>query len=126
MKERSTERQSTAERIADEGDIRSYTREEIERLIADGGDLTDWARFDAMTEEEIEANALSDPDDPHLTAEEMATGWTIVYPPSKDPISIRLDADILEFLKRDGPGYQSRINGILRAYMEAKQAAATR
>lgn len=94
-------------------------------MIADGGDLTDWARLDAMTEEEIEANALSDPDNPPLTDEQLATMVT-VYPPIKNPISIRLDADILEFLKQDGPGYQSRINGILRAYMQAKQSAAAR
>lgn len=33
---------------------------------------TDWARFDAMTEEELEANALSDPDNPPLSNEELA------------------------------------------------------
>ena len=33
---------------------------------------TDWARLEAMTEEEIEANALSDPDNPPLTPEELA------------------------------------------------------
>lgn len=32
----------------------------------------EWARLDAMTEEEIEANALSDPDNPPLTDEELA------------------------------------------------------
>ena len=35
-------------------------------------DRTDWARLEAMTEEEIEANALADPDNPPLTAEELA------------------------------------------------------
>ena len=34
-------------------------------------DTTDYARLDAMTEEEIEANALSDPDNPPLTDEEL-------------------------------------------------------
>ncbi len=38
-------------------------------------DNTDWARLDAMTEEEIEANALSDPDNPPLTDEELANMW---------------------------------------------------
>lgn len=37
---------------------------------------TDWARLDAMTEEEIEANALSDPDNPPLTDEELADMWS--------------------------------------------------
>jgi putative transcriptional regulator len=35
-------------------------------------DRTDWARLEAMTEEEIEANALADPDNPPLTPEELA------------------------------------------------------
>ena len=35
-------------------------------------DRTDWARLEAMTEEEIEANALSDPDNPPLADEELA------------------------------------------------------
>ncbi len=42
-------------------------------------DRTDWARLAAMTEEEIEANALSDPDNPPWTDEELARarpGWT--------------------------------------------------
>jgi uncharacterized protein (DUF4415 family) len=39
--------------------------------------------------------------------------------PPKASISLRLDADILEWLKSQGPGYQTRINAILRAYKEA-------
>lgn len=120
MKKHSIERQSKTECAEEESNIKSYTHEELERMIADGQDLTDWARVDAMTEEEVEANALSDPDNP--TDEEFVGGWTVVYPAPKNPISIRLDSDILEFLKRDGPGYQSRINGILRAYMNAQLA----
>ena len=45
---------------------------------------TDWARLEAMTEEEIEANALSDPDNPPLTDEELA--WMRRVP---DPRRIR-------------------------------------
>lgn len=121
MKKRGTEQLSTAEPADNEGTIVSYTREEIDRMLANGEDLTDWARLDAMTEEEIEANALSDPDNPPLTDEQLAN-MVVVYPPLKNPISIRLDSDILEFLKQDGPGYQSRINAILRAYMHAQLA----
>jgi uncharacterized protein (DUF4415 family) len=39
--------------------------------------------------------------------------------PPKASISLRLDADVLEWLKSQGPGYQTRINAILRAYKEA-------
>jgi uncharacterized protein (DUF4415 family) len=36
-------------------------------------------------------------------------------------VSIRLDADVLEWMKSQGKGYQSRINAVLRAYYEAHQ-----
>jgi uncharacterized protein (DUF4415 family) len=38
--------------------------------------------------------------------------------PGKTPISIRLDDDVLAFFKQGGPGYQKRINAVLRAYMQ--------
>jgi uncharacterized protein (DUF4415 family) len=39
--------------------------------------------------------------------------------PPKASISLRLDADLLAWLKAQGPGYQTRINAILRAFKEA-------
>ena len=42
-------------------------------------------------------------------------------PIGKEPVSIRLDADVLEFFKRDGKGYQTRINTVLRSYMLAQK-----
>ena len=44
-------------------------------------------------------------------------------PRPKRAISLRLDADLLDWLRAQGPGYQSRINAVLRAYMEAKRRA---
>lgn len=38
---------------------------------------------------------------------------------SKTSISLRLDADVLEWYKAQGPGYQTRINAVLRAFKEA-------
>jgi uncharacterized protein (DUF4415 family) len=38
--------------------------------------------------------------------------------PTKAAISLRLDADVLEWFKAQGPGYQTRINAVLRAYKE--------
>ncbi len=40
------------------------------------------------------------------------------YRPIKKPLTIRLDADVLHWLKGQGKGYQTRINAILRAEME--------
>lgn len=42
-----------------------------------------------------------------------------VYPRVKKAISIRLDEDIIEFFKEEGKGYQSKINNVLRRYVEA-------
>jgi uncharacterized protein (DUF4415 family) len=40
-----------------------------------------------------------------------------LYKPVKQNAQIRLDADVLEWLKREGPGYQTRANAILRQAM---------
>jgi uncharacterized protein (DUF4415 family) len=39
-------------------------------------------------------------------------------PPQKQAISIRLDEDVIEFFRQTGQGYQTRINAVLRRYME--------
>ncbi|MBB5042448.1 BrnA antitoxin family protein [Shinella fusca] len=94
-----------------------YTFEEIEEKIAKGGDRSDWARVDAMTDEDILANMRDDPD----WADFIDVDWSktkIVVPAQKTSISIRLDADIVDFFKATGKGYQTRINAVLRHYMD--------
>jgi uncharacterized protein (DUF4415 family) len=41
--------------------------------------------------------------------------------PPKQPVTLRLDADVLTWFKSQGQGYQTRINKLLRSYMEAHQ-----
>lgn len=43
------------------------------------------------------------------------------YRPIKRPVTIRVDADVLAWLKREGRGYQTRINTLLREAMEGKR-----
>jgi uncharacterized protein (DUF4415 family) len=43
----------------------------------------------------------------------------LVMPEPKDRLTIRVDHDVVEWLKKNGPGYQTRINAILRSCMEA-------
>jgi uncharacterized protein (DUF4415 family) len=91
----------------------SYTREELERLPS----RTDWARLRAMTEEEIEAAARADPEWEGL----LDIDWSdavLAMPRRKEAISIRLDDDVLSFFKSLGSGYQTRINAVLRHFME--------
>ena len=100
-----------------EKNIVRYSADEIRRMAAAGESKSDWARVDAMTDEEIEAQMRDDPD----WADLMDLDWskaTIVYPVPKNPVSIRLDADVLDFFKATGKGYQTRINAVLRHFMQ--------
>jgi len=45
----------------------------------------------------------------------------VVEPTPKQPISLRVDADVLEWFKSQGPRYQSRINAVLRSYMSQRR-----
>jgi uncharacterized protein (DUF4415 family) len=53
----------------------------------------------------------------HIVRGMVRRGLTPI--PPKTSISLRVDADVLEWLKAQGPGYQTRINAILRAFNEA-------
>ena len=50
--------------------------------------------------------------------EEFWKNAVIEYPEKKKPITLRLDAKVLEWFKSTGRGYQTRINAILRSYYE--------
>lgn len=79
---------------------------------------TDWNRLDRLDPAAIRAGIESDPD-VHPTDERFWQGATIVMPRRKEVVTIRLDADLLEWFRQER-GYQTRINAILRAYMDAK------
>ncbi|MGH9383771.1 MAG: BrnA antitoxin family protein [Vicinamibacterales bacterium] len=44
-------------------------------------------------------------------------------PAAKQPISLRVDADVLQWFKTQGPRYQSRINAVLRSYMTQRRSS---
>jgi uncharacterized protein (DUF4415 family) len=46
----------------------------------------------------------------------------VIFPRPKERVTVRLDHDIVDWLKAQGRGYQTRINAILRAYVEAQKA----
>jgi uncharacterized protein (DUF4415 family) len=52
--------------------------------------------------------------------DEFFTKATVAWPPAKKQLTIRLDADVLTWLKSHGRGYQTRINRILRVVMESQ------
>jgi uncharacterized protein (DUF4415 family) len=82
---------------------------------------TDFKRLDALRDKDIDRAIASDPDAaPILDARWFRTA-KVVMPERKVPVSLRLDREVLEWFKRQGRGYQSRIQAVLRAYMKAHQ-----
>lgn len=92
------------------------------RTLAEaGGGRTDWARIDSMSEEEIEAGAISDADNQPWTEEELRNAELLMPAEGgKEAISLRLDREVLSFFRSSGPGYQSRINAVLLAYVRSR------
>lgn len=79
---------------------------------------TDWARVDALTDEDIARAVANDPD-----AVPIDLDWSdavLVMPVRKKAISIRVDEDVLDYFKKEGAGYQGRMNAVLRSYVSQK------
>jgi uncharacterized protein (DUF4415 family) len=84
---------------------------------------TDWQRVALMTEDELAAAVAADPDDPGNDP----AFWDHarpVWPVPKARVTMRLDADMLAWFRRQGRGYQTRINAVLRGYYEARRRKA--
>ncbi len=77
--------------------------------------LTDWERVDAMTDEEIDTSEIPPLD------EEFFANATLRLPEAKAAVTIRLDADVLDWFRSQGKGYQTRINTVLRRYVNAQR-----
>ncbi|WP_422450368.1 MULTISPECIES: BrnA antitoxin family protein [unclassified Endozoicomonas] len=75
---------------------------------------TDWERLNTMSDEDIDSSDIPELDDEFFQQAEL-------HLPVKKPVTIRLDADVLEWFKGQGQGYQTRINNLLRKYMETHQ-----
>ena len=82
---------------------------------------TDWKRLDKRKDSDVRRAIKADPD----AAPELDNAWfrraKLVVPQPKQAVSIRLDRDVTEWFKRQGRGYQTRINAVLRTYVEAQQ-----
>ena len=79
---------------------------------------TDWARVDALREQEIDYSEI-----PEL-GDDFFKSAVLRMPEPKALVTLRLDRDVLEWFKKQGPRYQTRINALLRAYVEAKKRQA--
>jgi uncharacterized protein (DUF4415 family) len=81
---------------------------------------TNWARLDALKEKDIDLT-----DTPEITPQMFAKAVVrrgLKPVPPKAQVTLRVDSDVLEWFKEQGQGYQTRINALLRAYMDAHNA----
>src|SRR5437867_11922201 len=78
---------------------------------------TDWRKLRQMSDAEIHASIVADPD-AHPTDEEFWQDAYIVLARRMEVVTMRRDGDLLAWFTRQR-GYQTRINAILRSYMQA-------
>lgn len=81
--------------------------------VKDKPTKSDLRRIDGMKDEDIDYSDIPEVDAAFF---EKAR---VVVPPGKKQVTVRLDSDVLAWLKGQGRGYQTRINAILRAYYDA-------
>jgi uncharacterized protein (DUF4415 family) len=96
-----------------------HSAEELAAQRSQYGSRSDWDRAAAMTPSEIEADIAADPDEAG-----MVVDWSRVsvkLPQPKTDLHMRIDRDVLDWFRRTGRGYQTRINAVLRAYVESKR-----
>lgn len=95
--------------------IKSYTAAELKAGRA--GSRTDLSRVDTTTDEELEQLVAEDEDERGL-----APDWTraqLVLPRAKQSVHLRLESGVIDFFKSQGKGHISRMQAVLKAYVEA-------
>ena len=74
---------------------------------------TDWKKLSKMQDKDIDTSDIPELDDAFFKNAEIKV-------PPKQPVTLRLDTDVLAWFKSQGQGYQTRINKLLRSYMESQ------
>jgi uncharacterized protein (DUF4415 family) len=100
--------------------MKCYTAAELEAGRSES--LTDLSRVDALTDEELERLISEDEGERDLQPD-----WTqarLVIPSARQSVHLRLDRDIVDFFKAQGKGHISRMQAVLRAYVEAHKRKA--
>jgi uncharacterized protein (DUF4415 family) len=94
-----------------EKNIVSFSAEELQTMKSN----TDWDRIHNMTDEENETNILSDPDsNTHL---DWSTAKVVMPTGNQARITVSVKPWVLDFFKKGGRGYQTRMNAVLEAYV---------
>ena len=95
--------------------ITEHTAEELEAMRQRGESRSDWTKAGAMTNDEIEASVSADTDEAG-----MIMDWdsaSIEMPHPKAVLNMRVDQEVLDYFRKTGRGYQTRINAVLKSYV---------
>jgi uncharacterized protein (DUF4415 family) len=84
---------------------------------------TNWPAVDATSDEAIEKAVKTDPDAAPILDRNWFKQAAVVMPERKVPISIRMDREVVEWFKGLGSRYQSRMNAVSKAYVQAHRKA---
>ncbi|MFM9978354.1 MAG: BrnA antitoxin family protein [Sphingomonadaceae bacterium] len=103
--------------------ITRITMAKSNAMIAAGQSQTDWARLAALTEADLDAAIRDDPDEGSAHLELDWSQAVVGLPQPKAMVNMRLDRDVLDWFRGEGRGYQTRINAVLRSYVEAMRKA---
>ena len=76
---------------------------------------TDWHTLTALPSDRIDTSDIPKLDEDFFREAKLR------MPKGKQLVSLRIDADILDWFKRQGKGYQTKINAVLRAYVRAQK-----
>lgn len=106
----------------EEGIVR-YTAKELEEMVARGESLTDWDRVDALTDDEVEAS-IDEEEEGTFDLSQAFRGLPSGIGQPKKQLTVRLDQDVIDWFKAQGKGYQTRMNAVLRQFMEHEQERA--
>ena len=98
---------------------RSYTAEDLKAMRRRGEDRTDWAKVDAMTEADLERTIAE-----HEDERDLEPDWTraeLVLSRPRQSVHLRLEPEVVDFFKADGKGHITRMQAVLRAYVDAQK-----
>lgn len=93
-----------------------YSARQIDAMRKKGRDRTDLDRIDAMNSAEVEALAAAD--------DEGDFDWSkarLGFPGPKQQLTMRFDKDVIDWFRAQGSGYQTRMNAVLRSFVEAQR-----
>ena len=94
----------------------SYTAEELEDVRRQGKTYTDWAKVDALTEDELEASIdFEEEDEADLSMVQCS------IPGPQQRFTLSLDQGVIDWFTAQGIGYRAKINAVLRSYVDSQK-----